>query len=37
MKIQLMDSHSAAGGAAVGLMTWWRLLGRVPVHVLLLY
>jgi len=30
-----MDSHSAAGGAAVGLMTWWRLLGRVPV--LLLY
>jgi len=29
-----MDSHSAAGSAAVGL-TWWRLLGRVLV--LLLY
>jgi len=26
-----MDSHSAAGGAAVGLMTWWRLLCSVPV------
>jgi len=30
----LILSHSAAGGVAVGL-TWWRLLGYVPV--LLLY
>jgi len=33
-KVFIILSHSAAGGVAVGL-TWWRLLGSVPV--LLLY